>query len=588
MQPTEKLPISETQGKGELEFQGNCLGNLPPVHDDYVRRQLLEEELGRVLSDDRHPVVTLVGRGGIGKTWLALRVLHGLTTSERFATMIWFSARDIDLLPQGPKQVTAHILNQDDLAREYMRLVEFEESPPSSKEASKRFVRDLQGKDGEPTLFILDNFETVRNPLELYTWLDTYIRPPNKILITTRFREFKGDYPVEVAGMTESECHALIDSAVKKLGIVKLVKRGYRAELIKESDGHPYVIRMLLGEVAKTRIASKPRRIIAGNEDILDALFERTFLGLSPVARRIFMTLSCWHSTVPVLGLEAALLREENEKMDVQGGIEELSKSSMVEISRSSADGQLFVSIPLVALSFGEKKLLVSPMKSAIQADLEILQAFGAAQHTGIQHGIRPRIRRLFLYVAQQIEKGDGSLQQHTPMLEFVGRGYPEAWLMLADLQEEQGELESAKNSVRRFLEREPGGSSTAWTRLQNLCVKTEDWSGQAHALLEISELPEADLQKTSSCANTLNWLLHEGKLRLDTDEKRVVMTRMVRLMEERIEEFEATGDDYSRLAWLYLHLGRKKDAGECAHEGLQVDSQNEHCLRLLDRLGSP
>jgi len=261
----------------------------------------------------------------------------------------------------------------------------------------------------------------------------------------------------------------------------------------------------------------------------------------------------------------------------------------MVEISKSTADDQLFVSIPLVALSFGEKKLLVSPMKSAIQADLEILQAFGAAQQSGIQHGIRPRVRRLFRFVASQVDEDPTHLQKHTPMLEFIGRRYSEAWLMLADLQEEHDALESAKRSVRRYLEQKPSGSGPAWTRLQNLCVKTEDWSGQAHALLETSELPEADLNTTSSCANTLNWLLHEGKLRLDTDEKRVVMSRMVRLMEERIEESaaDATGDDYSRLAWLYLHLGRRADAKSCATDGLQVDPQNEHCLRLLDRLST-
>jgi hypothetical protein len=42
-------------------------------------------------------------------------------------------------------------------------------------------------------LFVFDNFETVRSPAELYIWIDTYVRPPDKVLITTRFRDFKGD-----------------------------------------------------------------------------------------------------------------------------------------------------------------------------------------------------------------------------------------------------------------------------------------------------------------------------------------------------------------------------------------------------------
>ena len=36
-----------------------------------------------------------------------------------------------------------------------------------------------------PILFVLDNFETVNDPVEIYNWLDTYIRNPNKLLITS-------------------------------------------------------------------------------------------------------------------------------------------------------------------------------------------------------------------------------------------------------------------------------------------------------------------------------------------------------------------------------------------------------------------
>ncbi len=76
--PPTPLPQSETEGRGTLEPQGGLFGNLPPRRDDYVRRPQLEEELTKVLLNDRHAVVTLVGRGGIGKTSLALEVLHGL------------------------------------------------------------------------------------------------------------------------------------------------------------------------------------------------------------------------------------------------------------------------------------------------------------------------------------------------------------------------------------------------------------------------------------------------------------------------------------------------------------------------------
>jgi len=69
-----------------------------------------------VLLSDRHPVVTLVGRGGIGKTSLALKVLHSIADEDRYFAITWFSARDIELLPEGPKLVTPHVLTPEDMA----------------------------------------------------------------------------------------------------------------------------------------------------------------------------------------------------------------------------------------------------------------------------------------------------------------------------------------------------------------------------------------------------------------------------------------------------------------------------------------
>ena len=125
--PAGELPPSETQGIGILDAQGESLGNLPPVRQGYVRRAPLENALHSVLTNDRHPVVTLVGRGGIGKTYLALHVLHEIAATGQFTAILWFSARDIDLLPSGPKLVRPHVLTEADMAAEFARLTEPQE-----------------------------------------------------------------------------------------------------------------------------------------------------------------------------------------------------------------------------------------------------------------------------------------------------------------------------------------------------------------------------------------------------------------------------------------------------------------------------
>jgi len=72
------LPPSETEGLGSLVVQSNVLGNLPDLPGEYVSRPNLEAELRTRLEDRNHPIVTLHGRGGIGKTSVALSVAHAL------------------------------------------------------------------------------------------------------------------------------------------------------------------------------------------------------------------------------------------------------------------------------------------------------------------------------------------------------------------------------------------------------------------------------------------------------------------------------------------------------------------------------
>ena len=63
--PATNLPASQTQGIGQLDVQGKCFGNLPPMATGYVNRPELEAELFGKLSDDRHCVITLHGSGGL-------------------------------------------------------------------------------------------------------------------------------------------------------------------------------------------------------------------------------------------------------------------------------------------------------------------------------------------------------------------------------------------------------------------------------------------------------------------------------------------------------------------------------------------
>src|SRR5262249_20841045 len=148
----------------------------------------------------------------------------------------------------------------------------------------------------------------------------------------------------------------------------------YVDELYEESDGHPYVVKMLLAEVTRAKRVGAIERVLARRDEVLDALFERTFQSLTPAAQRVFLTLCNWRSVAPRLVVEAVLMRPSNERMDVVAAIDELERNSLVEGIGTEDGSQDFLSVPLAAAVFGRRKLVVSPAKAAIDADTRLIR----------------------------------------------------------------------------------------------------------------------------------------------------------------------------------------------------------------------
>ncbi len=279
------------------------------------------------------------------------------------------------------------------------------------------------------------------------------------------------------------------------------------------------------------------------------------------------------------------------EKIDVEAAIEELGRSSFVEITKSDQDQGYFLSLPLAASAFGRRKFAVSPMKSAIEADLSVLYYFGAGQRTDIRHGIGPRISRMFQYIAKNISTNYVELQKHIPIMEFIAREYPPAWLLLSQLYEESGlenSMEEAIKAMRRYLESDQidiASQKRAWGSLARLCGSSNQYLGEAHALVEKIILPGTTISEISEAANHLNSLLRPERLVLDSSERKILVRKIVDVFEKRISEHDVGATDLSRLAWLYMKLQQESKALEYVRKGLALDPQNEHCLNLVTKL---
>jgi NB-ARC domain len=584
--PISQLPMSHTEGTNELEVIGDCFTNLPKAPDFYVKRQNLEDELEKVLlSDDRFPIITLLGKGGIGKTSLAINLIEKIATvNNRFEIILWFSARDIDLLLDGPKQVQTKVLNINDIAEDYCELMYPHEK---INDILGRFSNDLTKNPNGTTLYVFDNFETLTNPIEVFEWINTYIRNPNKILITSRLsRNFKADYPIEVQGMSEEECRELISITANKLNINEILNSSFIEDLISESSGHPYIIKILLGEVAKNGKIGSIKRIVTEQERILDALFKRTFNNLSPSAKRVFLTLCSWNSMIPKIALEAVLWRPENEKIDVQRAIEELKQSSFIDVINDDKSDEI-ISLPLAAAIYGKGELEVYPEKIKIYADRKLLMEFGTTSQSNLSSGLMHHIEKKFKSISSRIKTIE-EFENELGTLEYIASKFPKTYKYIIEIFEEYKEYEKVKYYIREYLKNNLLESEKIdlWKKLASVCNYSDDWEGESHALIELVQLPHVSFEIISETANKINHHIFNNIDAKQDFYKNEILTNIIEVMIKRVTN-EGTATDYSRLGWLLLNNNERDRAEKIVEDGLKIDDENDYCLKLLSKINS-
>ena len=175
-------------------------------------------------------------------------------------------------------------------------------------------------------------------------------------------------------------------------------------------------------------------------------------------------------------------------------------------------------------------------------------------------------------------------IDAYAPILEMICRKYIPGWLLVARWYLETGTpsaLAMAKEAARRFLEEEAQTNAAAdgWRLLAQACYRSGDALGEVHALIERSQIQSIPFPDLSNTASMLNRLLSTHAVEVGRDDRR----RLAAVLERRRSEADAV--DYSRMAWLALHLSDEAKAAEYVRAGLECDPDDLHCLRLAMKL---
>jgi len=562
-------PKSETAARPSLVDEAGVTHDLPLLMAGYVQRPALEGELSKVLSDRMHRIITLHGMGGVGKTTLALRVCHELIRCRQcpFELVLWFSARDVDLLVEGPRSREMDVRDIQHIAENFCVMLGGDEH---GRRALDVFADHLSDSS-IPTLLVMDNFETLDDPVGVHDYLDNTVVLPHKVLITSRLHGFKGDWPVAVHGMEHDEAEQLLLMEARRLGCEPAMTGDAVRRIWEHTGGIPYAMKLAVGQLGRGVALQQVVDAALADEQILDALFMRSYRSLSPGGRRLFLVAGNLKGDVPVLPVRA-VLAQSGFRFDE--ALDECERASLLE--QVGVESSAVIRMPEVARKFARGQLPGVPDTLQIEKELETVRQARLGSGAG---DVQQWARKL----AQQIvrETVPENREELSKVLEAL-TGYDRAlWRYVADVRERLGlPAELVREAYEMAAQHEPNDSDVwqAWSEFEK---KQRQERRSIELLIRAAESDPKNIGLNSHAA----WrIAHFLKLeRVPVADRPIWTSAVQQNLEEQWDALEP--DPLARLGWLYYVNNDVARAKECALRGLSMDSNHRHCLNILNRV---
>ena len=300
----------------------SVFNNLPaPDYDDtgFFPRPSLENELKKKILA-RHPVITVLGDGGNGKTAITLQTLYGLLDSNDhgFDAIVWVSAKSSKLTVAEIERIENAINSSLEMFEAVAGLFEQSDLPALER------VRKLL--EFNKVLLVVDNLETILD--ESVRSLAQDVPGSSKIIFTSRV-PLGSDLTVKVDAFSEREAISYLRILISAYNISGLKKASIDdLKLYISRLGHkPLLLKWFaLGVLS----GLSPHSIIRNPKTALHFCMENVFSSLSLYGKKILSIMAQLPSSVsPIIVQHVGDLSAK----DVEIAFAELIQFAIIEQS---------------------------------------------------------------------------------------------------------------------------------------------------------------------------------------------------------------------------------------------------------------
>ncbi len=214
------------------------------INDRFIGRIEETAELVAKFDDVRGRGISIAGQGGIGKTELAIEIIHKLFKSGKFRSIYSGSAKRNLLGIGGPQSTDPVFFDFPSFLRDLTSWLGFEAQPNARVEDLKaRCLAELGSKP--KTLLFVDNLETVEDG-RLFAFLDREL-PANVYLITTsRVHKIKNwIYTLQLGSLKPRDAATLLRHEFTRQGLQEYASKdiGLLESVTAKLYYHPLAIR---------------------------------------------------------------------------------------------------------------------------------------------------------------------------------------------------------------------------------------------------------------------------------------------------------------------------------------------------------